>query len=92
MDETQTKSNLNLREAMKKTKSNTSSGKSTRAKYSHAIADERKKLKRKESDARLVERAKLDSQQQLNLLDSKFGKNKGAQKERARLNAKLGRK
>lgn len=57
--------------------------------YSHAIADEKKRRKRKESDARLAKRAKLSNAQQLEKLDALFGKGKGAKKERARLKAEI---
>lgn len=60
-----------------------------RESYSHAKADQKKNQKRKESDARLAERAKLSNAQQLEKLDAMLGKGKGAKKERARLKAEI---
>lgn len=63
----------------------------TRNSYSHAKADNQKKLKCKESDVRLKARAELTDAQQLKNLDAKFGKGKGAKRERVRLNARKGK-
>ena len=46
----------------------------------------RKEARRKEAVIRTEERAKRDNLDQLHILDKRLGKNKGATKERNRLN------
>ena len=56
--------------------------------YSHAKADNQKKLKRKEAEARAEQRAERTDKQQIALLDSRGLK---ATKERAKLQARMNR-